>query len=209
MENNKEALMKDVNQKLAEINEMEQMESNLKDNANEFIYKDKVYRVHRPVSFEKDLINKERMKKYVEFLQDPSYMFRKQLVDLLKTKGVDIVQMEYKGQKLYAQEKELLIKLAKTSIKQEIDAHKADIEAVRYEAQQLFLEKEEFLKYCIEKQLEDFVRFYLLYTVLEVKNGEAWERVYKSYDEFEKSDDDLMLGRATQILTGLVYNEKF
>jgi hypothetical protein len=49
----------------------------------------------------------------------------------------------------------------------------------------------------------------MLYLVLEVKNGETWEKVYKTYSDYENSDDEILLGRATQILAGLVYNDSF
>lgn len=207
MDNDKEVIMEEVNKKLAELTEMEQMESFLKSNVNEFLYKENTYRVHKPTSVEKDLINKERMKKYVEYLKDPIYMFRKQLIDLLKSKGVDIVRMEQDSRQAYLQEKDMLRRLAKTDIATDIETLKLRINELRDQQDQLFVEKEELLKYCIEKQLEDFVRFYVLYVVLEVKNGDIWDKVYKSYEDFQNSDDNLLLGRAAQVLAAIVYNE--
>ena len=209
MEKTKEDLIKDVTQKLVEINAIDQTASLVKNNVGEFKYKDSTYRVRKPVAFEKEEIDVHQMKKYVEFLQNPSYLFRKQIVDYLKKKGIDIVKMESDAQQLYKSEKELLKVLALTTMKKEIDNLEAQINTIRYEAQKLFLEKEELLKYCIEKQLEDAVRFYLLYLVLEIKNDDKWEKYYKTYQDFEKADDDVMLGRATQILSTLVYSDGF
>jgi hypothetical protein len=208
MENVRDEEIKKLTEKLQELQDEATTSNLVKNNVNEFMYKDKVYRVHLPVAFEKDLLTKERMKKYIEFLKDPMYMFRNQLISLLKTKGVDILKMEREIEKLYGKEKELLKRLAISEEKDDITTLKSAISDLRYETQQIYFERDEYLKFCIEKQLEDAVRLYLVYLVLEVKNGETWEKAYKTYDEFEKSDDDIMLGRAAQILSVLVYNDK-
>ena len=209
MEQPKEELIKEMNTKLAQLQELEQAEILLKNNVNEFICNKKTYRVHRPLAFEKDLINKRRMEKYIEFLNNPSYLFRKQLIMLLENKGVNITAMEQLGQTLYNEEKELLKRLAQTSMEPDITTLKEQIQECRDAQKSNFIECEELQKYCIEKQLEDVVRFYVLFLVLEVKNGEVWERAYKTYEDFEKSDDDLMLGRAAQVLAVLLYNDTF
>lgn len=208
MDETKQAIMEDVTRKMAQLQDMEQMTDFLKSNVQEFRYKEATYRVHKPNAVEKDALAKERMKKYISFLQDDAYMFRKQLVDLLKKKGVDISKMEQDAKQLYLKEQELHRKLAKTEIEKDVEALKKTIQEFREKASDIFVQKEEYLKYCIEKQLEDFVRFYLLYLVLEVKNGEAWERVYKAYEEFEAADDDLLLGRAAQVLAVIIYHDK-
>ena len=203
----KEEIMVDVNEKLKELNEMERTAELLKSNVNEFIVGETTYKVHKPTAREKDELNKERMKKYIEFLNDSSYLFRDQLAQLLKKKGVDIAAMEKESLRIHANEKELLKRLAKITIKQDVEALKEQIIQVRLESQELFLKKEDYLRYCIEKQLEDFVRFYVLYQVLEIKNGETWEKAYKSYEDFQKADDDLLLGRAAQVLSYMIYND--
>lgn len=203
----KQEIMQEVATKLAELTEMQNMEAYLKSNVNEFQYKDKTYRVHKPKAVEKDEANKERMKRYIEMLKDPMYIFRKQLIELLKAKGVDVLRMEQDARNAYVTEKDMLKRLAKSEDPKDIETFKTRIVELRDQQQQLFLEKEEHLKYCIEKQLEDFVRFYLIYLLLEVKNGDNWERVFKSYPEFEATEDDLLLGRAAQVLAVIVYNE--
>ena len=207
MEPQNEEMIRDVAKKLSELSEMERTADLLHNNNHEFLYKENTYRIHRPLAWEKDEINKERMKKYIEFLSDPAYLFKKQLIELLKKKNIDISKMDNDTQRLNNKEKELLKQLAVATIKQDVDILKQEIQDVRIEIQTIFYDKEELLKYCIEKQLEDFVRFYLLYMVLEIKKEDKWERTYKNFDEFQKSDDDLLLGRAAQVLGALVFNE--
>ena len=205
----REELAKDIANKLAELYTLEQTSEILKDNRNEFTYNEKYYRVHRPVAWEKDLCNNERMKKYVEFLKDPSYVFRKQLIILLANKGYDVNAIEDYLKRLGNQERDLLKRLAQTELEPDVSNLKKEIREIRLLQQDVFMEKEERLKYCIEKQLEDFVRCYLLYLVLEVKNGEKWERHYKSYEDFQNADEDILLGRAAQVLGYLVYNDQY
>jgi len=203
----KEQITAEMTKKLSELQQLEETQDLLRSNINEFVFKEQTYRVHRPVAWEKDQCNKERMKKYIEFLQDPKYLFKKQLIVLLADKGVNIMAMEKDAQKLFNEEKEFLKRLAQTTMEPDLTNLKKDIEEVRTLQQENFIERENLLKYCIETQLEDFCRFYLLYLVLEVKKGDTWEKVYKSYEDFQNADDDIMLGRAAQVLAFLIYHD--
>lgn len=206
MDEQKQQIMQEVTKKLTELNEMEQIAHFLKSNVNEFLYKEKTYRVHSPKALEKDECNHERMKRYLEMLKDPNYKFRKEWIELYKEKGIDIVRMELNSRNAYLEEQDLLLRLGKTEDVKDIETLKKRIIGLRADQSQIFMEKEDLLKYCIEKQLEDFVRFYLLYLLLEVKTVDTWTRVFKSYAEFQACDDDLLLGRAAQVLAAIVYN---
>jgi len=63
------------------------------------------------------------------------------------------------------------------------------------------------LKYCIEQQLEDFLKIYLVYIVLEIKINDKWERVYKSFEEFMASPDELLQAKAAQMFAVMIYHE--
>ena len=89
----------------------------------------------------------------------------------------------------------------------DIETLEVSIEEIRHKQQEFFFEKEELLKYCIEKQLDDFVKFYLIYLLLEIKNEDKWERVYKSFNEFMEAPDDMLQAKATQIFITMVYYE--
>lgn len=203
----KEEISIEMTEKLNQLKAMDEARELVRDNINEFSYKGNLYKVHRPLSWEKDEIKVQRTVKYTEFLENPKYRFKKQLVMMLAEKGVDVMAMERDAQKLFNEEKNLLKRLAQTTTEPDITTLKKDIDDVRVLQEENFVEREGLLQYCIEKQLEDHCRFYLLYLVLEVKNGEAWEKVYKTYQDFQKADDDIMLGRAAQLLAYLIYNE--
>ena len=208
MDENQQKLMTEVAIKIKELNEMDVLEQLLKDNINEFMFEEKHYRVRKPTPIEKEVANKERMKKYFEMLKDPVYMFRKQLVTLYLAKNISIDKMDMENKNLYLNEQNLLKKLATAQTPKDIEGLEKEIEDLRQQQNEIFVQKDELLKYCIEQQLDDFLKFYLIYLVLEVKNGDNWEKVYKSYDEFMASPDEILQAKAAQTLSLMIYHEK-
>jgi hypothetical protein len=168
---------------------------------------DKIYRVRKPNSLEKEVANKERMKKYFTMLKDADYMFRKDLEKLYKTKNVDLTAMDREAKNLFVSEQNLLKRLGVSSDPSDIKLLEEEIETLRSQQQEIFVEKEELLKYCIEKQLDDFLKMFLIYLVLEVKEGDKWEKVYKSFDEFMTSTDELLQGKAAQVFAVMIFHE--
>jgi hypothetical protein len=207
MDAEKQKLMEEVALRIKEINEIDLLEQMLKDNINEFIFKDQHYRVRKPTPPEKEQANKERMIRYIAFLKDPAYMFRKQIVALCKAKGVDIDAMEFKMKQLGLQEHELYKRLDGNQDPADIELLEKEILSVQEQQKDVFLEKEELLKYCIEKQLDDFLKFYLVYLVLEVYKNDKWNRVYMTYEEFMESPDEILQAKAAQILALMINNE--
>lgn len=203
----KEKLIQDVAIKLRELNDLDMLEQFIKDNKNEFVYNEKHYRIRKPIPLEKELANKERMKKYMDYLKDPVYMFKKQLLELYRIKGIDIDGIDAEVKNLYLNEQGLLKKLALTEDPVDIEFLEKEIAESRASQQDLMLYKDELLKYCIEQQLDDFLKFYLVYLVLEIKNDEKWSRVYKSFEEYMLSSEEILQAKASQIFAVMVYNE--
>ena len=207
MNEEQEKMMTDVAIKLRELNDIDVLEQFLKSNVNEFIFCDKHYRVQKPNPIQKEEANKERMKRYFTMLKDSAYMFRKSLVLLYKEKNIDIDAMDREVKNLYLTENGLLKKLGNTQDPMDIEVLEKEIEVIRKQQQEMFIQKEELLKYCIEHQLDDFLKFYLVYLVLEVKDGDKWSRVYKSYEEFMASPDEILQAKAAQVFAVMIYNE--
>lgn len=199
--------METVTKRLRELNDLDMLEQYLKDNVNEFTMNDKIYRVRKPNSLEKEVANKERMKKYFTMLKDADYMFRKDLEKLYKAKNVDLTAMDREAKNLFVSEQNLLKRLGVSSDPSDIKLLEEEIETLRSQQQEIFVEKEELLKYCIEKQLDDFLKMFLIYLVLEVKDGDKWEKVYKSFDEFMTSTDELLQGKAAQVFAVMIFHE--
>lgn len=207
MDEDRNQIAQEVATKLKELNEMDVLEQWLQNNVNEFKFQDKLYKVHKPNSIEKEQANKERMIRYFSMLKDSNYMFRKDLVKLYNSRGLDVDNFDREIKKQALKENELLKQLNNTTDVKDIGVLEKEIETLRVKQQELALEKDELMKYCIEQQLEDFLKMYLIYMVLEVKNGEVWDKVYKSYDDFMKSPDDLLQAKAAQVFAVMLYHE--
>ena len=207
MDEDRNQIAQDVATKLKELNEMDVLEQYLQNNVNEFMFQEKIYKVHKPNSIEKEQANKERMIRYFSMLKDYNYMFRKDLVKLYNSRGLDVDNFDREIKKQALKENKLLKQLNGTTDVKDIEVLEKEIEALRIKQQELALEKDELMKYCIEQQLEDFLKMYLIYMVLEVKNGEVWDKVYKSFDDFMKSPDDLLQAKAAQVFAVMLYHE--
>lgn len=200
--------IEDLAIKLKELNELDAVEALLKNNVNEFIYNDLHYRVHKPNPMEKEIANKERMKKYFEMVKDPAYMFKKDLMKIYETRGINIDAMELKIKNLYCKEQGIMSRLAQTQDPADIKLYKDEIEKLRYEQAELHYQIDDLLKFCIEQQMEDFVRCYLLYLVIETRINNVWEKTYESYEAFMASKDELLQAKAAQVFAVMLSYEK-
>lgn len=207
MDVEQEKLIMDVANKLKELNEIDALEQLIKDNKNEFMFQSNHYRVRKPNPIEKEQANKERMKKYVDMLKDPAYVFKQTLIDLYKTKGIHIDKFDLDVKNLSYQEKNLLNRLYGNEAPNEIESIEKDIYEIRQKQQDLFFQKEDLLKYCIEHKIEEFLKMYLVFQVLEINKDGKWERVYKSYEEFMTSTEELLQAKAAQIFALIADNE--
>jgi hypothetical protein len=208
MEKTRDELIKYLNIKLSELNDLQKTETMLADNTCEFEHQGKTYHIRRLKGSEKDELALQRAKKYGQLLFDPDFKFRKQLVALLKEKGVDIEHLEGEQRREYLKEQDILRRLGKCEIESDVNKLVAEVEASRTIQKGIFLDIQDHMSTCIEKNLEDFGRMYMLYLLLEVKNGDKWERICSSFKELQDYEDEMLLGRAAGILAVLVYHDE-
>ena len=200
----KNEIAKEALKALSEIEETVKMEDLVKDNKIEWKVNDIIYRVRKPNAIEQDEISTIRRKKYLEFIKDPTYLFKKQWIIEYKTKGIDINEMENKVRLLDADIKDSLLRLAKSQEPKDISILKDEILKKRDEQFSISIEITDLLTHSIENQLMVTVNSYMTYLVLEKKDGENWTKVYKDYSEFMK-DDNECIASAFYYLNHLVY----
>lgn len=208
MDKVKEELAQEVATKLKELNEVDFLEQLLKDNSSEFIWKEKHYRVRQQTIYDKEDEHKQKMIKYLVMLRDPNYVFKKELLELYKTKNIDIDLMEKQIKQIVLKVHELYKRLNLVTTPKDIQFLEKEITTLEKQQQELFIEKEQLLEFCIETQLDDFVKMYRIFQVLEVKTDETWQKVYKSFDEFKNDTDDILQAKAAQMVAVMVHNEK-
>ena len=202
---NRKALVKKLSKKLKDAETSSKVEGLIKDNKCTFTYKKKQYRVHKPNPSEKVDINSEKSKKFIELLQEPKNILEEQLIAMYLEKGIDIGEIDNKLAKLVKEEQELYLRLYPSQSKNDIDKLEADIAGLRAQRVELSLKKDDYLEYCIEKQLIDFINAYLLCTVVEVEDKKEWVRLFGSYEDYLKCEDEELLFKCAHYLSQIIY----
>ena len=121
MKKDKEKIAQEVSQKMKEMNEVERIEDLLKDNKIEFELNETKYRVRKPIYREREQARKSKNVKYLELLNDDTYMLKDQLIDIYRKKGIDINKMEAKIVNLQNEIEKLQVRLATSSDQKSID----------------------------------------------------------------------------------------
>ena len=204
---NKQQLAQEGLKALQEIEQELQMEHIIKDNKIEFKSNKNVYRVRKPTLVEQKEAEKIKRKKYIELVSDDSYLFKKQWIEKYKKKGLDVAKKEKRVRDINFEIKALLLKLAKTAEKKSVDTLVKEVEKLRKEQRDVAIEVADLLNYSIESQLTLFVNSYVTYLVLEKKEGNTWKKVYNSYNDFETSEDEMLLSQAFHYINYLMYGE--
>lgn len=208
MDNNsmdKKAIAKEALKALSEIEDELKLEHILGNNSIEFHVDEQLYRVRKPITAEKDFILEQKRKKYLEFIQDPTYLFKKQWIEKYKEKGIDIRALETKIAALQSNIKDLLLRLAKETNPAEIQHLKDLILSDKNEQYNISMEITDLLYYSIEDRLLVYINAYTTYLVLEKQVADNWEKVYTSFDTFILAEDKV-ISQALLLINYLIYN---
>jgi len=221
-------IAKEVIKALQELEESVQLENIIKDNKIEFTIEKEdeekkitkiKYRVRKPEFTEQEEINKQKRKKYLELMEDDSYLFRKQWVKKYLKKGIDINKMEEDMLKLQSEIKSLLLKLAPLTESKGIETLKNEIMKLREKQEELNREKVDLMVNSIEDQMLIFANNYTAYLVLEklelheekkehvIINDNKWVKYFKDYKEFEVCEDWTLINKLFYCLNHLLYIE--
>jgi len=185
------------------------MENIIQDNKILFKLAGKTYRVRRLEHLEEQELEQVRRKKYLELIRDDSYQFKAQWIIDYKKKNIDINAKEKKIRDISFEIKQLMLRLAKTSNKTDVNNLVKSIEKLRDEQRDFVIDVTEKLHYCIENQLSIAVHSYATYLVLEVKKDKEWKRVFDNYETFEKCEDNQLISKAYYYVNYLMYGENY
>ena len=168
----KKALAKEITKQLIEADEVKNMEEMLKSNIIEFSIGEKKYRIRKPTIAERKEVRKYRNKKYMELLNDDSYMFKEQLIERLEKKGKSISKLVERMEKKQEQIEKLQLKLAEYGKQKEKDVkvitdYKLKIFELMQERNLISIEKNELLSGSIEDEISEFTSTYYCYLLLE------------------------------------------
>jgi len=203
----KVVMAKEALKAMQELEDSVRLENIVKDNKIEFKSGDKSYRVRKPTLEEQQEIDDVRRKKYLELVRDDSYLFKKQWIETYKKKGIDIGKMETDMKRIEDETRRSLLRLAKTTDKKGIGELKDQILKSRDEQYALSIEKTDLLSYSIEDQTHIHAKSYTAYLILEVKKEDKWVKHFKDFEEFQKSEDQDLVGKLFYFYDVLIYSE--
>ena len=171
----------------------------IQDNKAYFEYKNEWYRTRMPTQKELTEANQYRNKIRIQLLQrgkKEGYLFKKDLIKVLKDNDIDIEALEEEIEKL----KKEYIQLALTASRKK-DEEQDTIEKLEREAEEIeekirkvSNEKAEHLSPCIEYQAED--AWYKILTAnctekAKDETKEEWIKVWSNFEKFQQDNSDL------------------
>lgn len=182
----------------------------IQDNKLEFKVGTSTYRVRTPNQRELAQAEDRRYKAWVQMLHEENTITKKKLIALLKDKqDIDIVDLELKKKKIEARlhESYLNLALCKDEEKDRIQKYIQQIEDIRKEYIDAFIEIENYLAPAIENRIEGLYLKYLTVSCADKYNEETkeWELLWKTYSDFEKDDSPI----AVQACLNFGYIYKF
>jgi len=182
----------------------------IKNNYIEFDYNGNKYRVRMPTLEEEELVEKKKALKLNKMLSEvdeegnPVYLFKKQWNELYKKRGIDLDEKEARIDHLNIEIETLLLELAKTKDKPEIDRIEREIMKRKQDIAETISYILDKYQYCIEYILFFFYKKYLLFLVLEKLENKKWKRVYKTFEDMQKEQDTKLIATALESLSYLV-----
>ena len=208
MEQIKKEQAKELAKTITEIEGENKVENMVKSNKIVFDIDKKNYRVRKPNYKEQEEADTYRRKKYLEYINDDTMLFRKQWVDKYKVKGKDINAMETKMKSLQAEIETMLLRLVKIGDAKEIEKMKNKILKIKEEQASINIEKTDLLSYSIEDKLLLEVNSYVTYLVLDKEiEKDKWEKVFKTYAEFMNSEENALINQAFYYINFLIFSQ--
>lgn len=212
MEQERKEQIQEVYKRLDEINDLSEIENLVKNNTVEFNKDNVFYRIRQLNQLEVRELGEKTRKKYLDLINDETYLFKKNWIDIYKKKDIDIVALESKIKNLNSETEKLLLRLAISNEPKEIDTIKKEIEENKNEIYNLSVEVAGYLQYSIEEQIKIYGMAYQTYLMFEVKDGDNWKRAFDTFESFSESKDDIVVTAtyyASYIIHGLQYEIRF
>jgi hypothetical protein len=206
----KEQEAKELTDLMIKNDNMERLEEMLKKREIEFPIEKELYRVRKPNPREKEEIRDQKIKKHYELRKDPNRVYEAQLIKDYEKKGVLISKIDEEVTETTFKIEELELQLAELGkLEEKANPAITELKINIYNLMQcrtaLFLAKLDKLSESIENELLIFTSSYTCYLVLEKKEGDNWERVFKNFEDFKYSDNEELKNRAIDYVSALIY----
>jgi hypothetical protein len=179
------------NTELAKVEEM------VKDNKISFKRGESEYRVRLLNQREKEELDMLRRKKFGQLIQDKDILLEKDLIKVLKERGIDLDSSNDEVRKYDAEESSLQMKLGEAIAKNDsegiLEEYKKQIEDLRLKKAIINTQKTLLLEYSLENQLLNYVAKVITYLSADVLVNGVWKRLFNSFAEFENYSDNKLI----------------
>lgn len=197
MENEqKEMKIEEIQAKINDILDLNEMEALIKSNQVEFDLEGKKYRVCKPSFAQKQEVYSKKSEKFIELLRNDNLVLENDLKKMYFKKNIDIDKMTRELQAKIQVRDGLMLELGK-AIKEEkadfeLKNYKVEIEKLNSEIQAASIYKTQLLQFSIENQVLIYTYSYLTFLTAEKKEGETWVRVWTNYEDFKNDKENLV-----------------
>lgn len=184
----------------------------IQDNRIHFTLDNQIYCVRMPNQRELSLAEEIKNAFYIELIQRPNTLHKKQIKKILKEKqGIDVDEMQKQANDLEAKLLDLRLSLArkKDTEKNAIDEFLTQIEEIKQKRLSIVLEIAEYFSSSIESQVRDRYMEYLTFLCtdkcIDENNEKKYIKVWNKFEEFE-NDNTKVSHKAIGYLTNLILN---
>ncbi len=198
----REDKLKNIENGLKDIMDVDYVSSLVEKNEIEFEYKNMKYKVSRPSFRCKQDVNEKKMVKYIELLKmktssgEFQYKTEEDLIKLYKERGKDIEEINNRIDNLDKQKNDYMFKLGKLlkegKTSDELEVMKKEINVIYDEQKQLVMEKSMLLESSLESQINVYVYTYMGYICTEKYIDDKWIKSWNTYEEFLEEDEYLV-----------------
>ena len=191
-----EVKIEEINKKLIDTLNLNDIEDLLKANEKTFEYEGNTYRAKKANYRQKQEAYTKRVEKFTELLRKDNYILEDDLRANYKKKGIDVSELDKKISYKVVERDNLMFRLGE-AIKNmlpdnELQQFKKEIEACNNEIQFLNTKRMSYLEFSIENQVLIYTYSYLTFLIAEKKEGENWVRVWNTWEDYLNGDVKLI-----------------
>ena len=167
----------------------------VKDNKKEFEHNGTIYRTRLLTMLEKEKINALCAQEFGRLMKNKDILTEEQIIKNYKEKGTDLKKLyDDEIEKLRNDKKGIDLKLGEAIAKKVDDkvwkVYEEQIDEIDDKIKKLIIEKTPYLHYSLENCLKNFSAKCVAVFSIEKKNGETWEKVFTSLEDFDKCEDE-------------------
>jgi hypothetical protein len=209
MENNRMEEAQKIVEEMNKDSDLNKAQELIRDNKIEFEYDNKKYRVRLLNLKEKEELDQLRRKKFGQLIQDKDILLEKDLIQILKERGMDIDINNEKIRKLDSEELNIQLKLGESISKNEgeiiLKEFQKQIEDLRIKKAVLEAQKTLLLEFSLENQLLNYVSQIITYLSADILEDGKWRRMFNNLEEFQTFSDEQLINKMAQFSMILQY----